>query len=460
LLVILTSFSITKKAGAEREKAKEEYTVPVYITPAKTGEIRETLKFNGTIYSMSSVNISSKTIGQVTKLFYDEGDRVKADEIILKIDDEKVALRLKQAKEGMVAATEIYNKAKSAIKLEEEQVDLQIKLATSNLEAAKALYEKAKTGARPEEKKQAEANMLSAESALKNAESNYNRMKELYEKKTISKQQYDLEKMQYDMAKAQYEIAKENFNLVQAGMREEDIKAAEANYLSSKTTLNIAESLKNDVAAAKANLKQAEYEYKIASIMLEDTLVRAPIDGVISKKFIEEGEIIQAPGIPLFKILNQNSMKVKVNIPETNISKISKGLEVLVGTDSYPNKPFMGTITKLSPTVDVKLRTLEVEVTVPNSDGLLREGMFARVSIYTAVHKDAVYVPASAVTEKNGEKTVFVVQNNSPIKRVVKTGIIQGEKVEVLSGIAAGENVIYKGNLRLEEGMKIRIESE
>jgi multidrug efflux pump subunit AcrA (membrane-fusion protein) len=468
LIIVFAFLCIANDLNAsDKEGAKEEFIVPVFSTSAKKGDMKETLRLNGTIYSMNSIKISSKAAGEAVNIFYDEGENVKAGDVLLKINAEKIRLRLKQAEEGEAAAAEIYKKAQTAIKLEEEQTELQISLAVSNLEAAKALYEKAKTGARPEEKKQAEAGMLSAESALKTAEANYNRMEELFKKKTISQQQYDLEKMQYDMAKAQYEIAKENHNLVQAGLREEDIKAVESNYLSAVTSLKIAESLKlkldllrNDMKAALSNMKQAEYERKIAGIMLDDTYVRAPINGVISKKFIKEGEIIQSPGIPLFTLLDQKNMKAMVNIPEKNISKIKKGLEALVKIDSYPDKTFSGTIAKSGASLDMKLRTLEVEITISNEGGLLKEGMFARVSIYTDIHKDAVYVPVSAVVKKDGKKFVFIVKGDSPIKKPVTTGIVEGDKVEILSGIANGDEVIYRGNSRLEEDMKVFVENK
>lgn len=465
LLLFLVIIGLSGVSNAQNDK-KKDYIVPVLTTKAKVGEIKETLKYNGTIYSMNSVNISAKIGGQITNIYYDEGDMVKAGDVLLKIDDNTIALRLKQAEEGVTAASQMYQKIKSSIKLEEEQIDLQISMATSNLDAAKAVYEKMKAGARPEEKNQAEAAMFSAEAAMKNSEANFLRMEELFNKKTVSKQQYDLSKMEYDVAKAQYEIAKESHNLVQAGMRAEDIKASEANYLSAQTAVKIAESLKlkleilkNDLLATNANLKQAEYEKKIAGIMLDDTLVRATSDGVISKKFAEEGEVIQAPGIPLFKLLDQRSMKVKVNIPESDIAKIAHGQAALIETDSFPNKNFVGNITKLSATVDIRLRTLEVEITVSNDEGLLREGMFAKVTIFTAVHKDAVYIPINSVDEKDGEKFVFIAKGDSTEKKNITTGIVQGDVIEIISGISGGEEVISRGNLQLEEGMKIRIEN-
>ncbi|MFC1855362.1 HlyD family secretion protein, partial [Thermodesulfobacteriota bacterium] len=297
----------TPAIAADEKESVEEFIVPVFSTLARTGVIKESIKITGTIYSLNSVKISSKVSGEIENIYYDEGDVIKAQDVLLKIDDETIKLRLQQATEGEKAASEVYSKTEAALKLEEEQTELQIKLAGSNLEAAKALFDKAKAGARPEEKKQAEASMLAAKAAMNNAEGNYKRIAELYNKKTISKQQYDLEKMQLDVAKAQHEIAKENFNLVEAGLRKEDIQSAESNYQSANTALQIAESLKlklklleNDISAALSNRKQAEVEKKIASIMLDDTNVRSPIDGIISKKYVEEGEIIQAPGIPLF----------------------------------------------------------------------------------------------------------------------------------------------------------------
>ncbi len=453
-------------SGAYAGMSKSGFVAPVQTVAAKRSDMKETLNFNGTIYSMTGFNVSSKAIGQVKRVYFDEGDEVKAGDIILKIDDEKVALRLKQAEEGVKAAEKLYEKSKIAIKLEREQIYLQITLAKSNLEAAEALYTKAKAGARPQEKKQAEAAMLSAEAAMKNSEANFARMKKLYDKRTISKQQYDLSKMEFDVAKAQHSIAKESYDLVQAGLRAEDIKAAEANYLSATTALNIAKSLKlklelleSDIAAAKAGLKQAEYARKIVSIMLDDTLVRAPKGGVISKKFIEEGEIIQAPGVSLYKILDQSSMKVKVSIPESSLSKVRKGLNTRIDTVSYPDNPFFGEITRLSPTINIRLRTLEVEITVPNDDALLREGMFAKVSIYTALRSDALSVPVSALKKKNSGRYLFIVVDGVAVKKSVKTGITEGNSIEILSGVLAGDEVIYQGNLQLEDGMRVKVEN-
>jgi HlyD family secretion protein len=465
ILFLAVSFCLTAVSRSFAEDKKDSFKVPVFATPAKRGDIKETLKVTGTVYSMNSVSISPKATGQVIKVYHDEGERVNKGDALLKIDDDKIKLRLKQAEAGEKAASEIHLKTQTALKLEEEQTELQINLATSNLDAAKALYDKAKTGAREEEKKQAEASMLSAEAALKNAEANFKRMEELYNKKTVSKQQYELENMQYDVAKAQYEIAKENNNLVQAGLREEDIKAAEANFKSATTALKIAQSLKltlelirNDLNAALSNLKSAQYEKKIAKIMLDDTLVRAPISGTISKKFIEEGEMIQTPGIPVFTILDLKSVKVKVNLPETSIAKVKTGQTAGIELDSYPGKAFTGTISRLGETIDLRQRTMEVEITIANDDGLLKEGMFARVAIYTDVRKGVIYVPISAVVDDNGKKYVFTVNSSSPVKNIVETGVTEGDNVEIVSGINEGDEVIYRGNTRLDESMILDVE--
>ncbi len=214
----------------------------------------------------------------------------------------------------------------------------------------------------------------------------------------------------------------------------------------------------------------------IEGMKYEKASIKSPIDGMVIKKFLDEGSQVEPSvspmlRVPVVMIANIDRVKVLMNVSEKYLGRLKEKAEAEVKVDAYPDEVFFGKITRIAPLVDLATRTLEVEVKVFNKDYRLKPGMFARVNLILEKKENALIVPIKAVLSENSRKFVFVVcpvrketSNgvNSSIahKKKVETGIYQKDSVEIIEGLNAGEKVIIEGNYGLKDGTNVLIETK
>ena len=209
-------------------------------------------------------------------------------------------------------------------------------------------------------------------------------------------------------------------------------------------------------------------KYKKASI-------KSPINGIIMKKFLDEGSQVEPSvspmlRVPVIMVANIDTVKALVNVSEKYLGKLREKTQARVKVDAYPDKVFLGEVVRIAPLVDLATRTSEVEIRILNEKHKLKPGMFARVSIILEKKENALVVPIKAVLSENNREFIFVVYPvpvhrggvNSSIarKREVKTGIYQKDSVEIIEGLNAGEDVIIEGNYGLKDGANVLIETK
>ena len=214
----------------------------------------------------------------------------------------------------------------------------------------------------------------------------------------------------------------------------------------------------------------------IEGMKYEKASIKSPIDGMVIKKFLDEGSQVEPSvspmlRVPVVMIANIDRVKVLMNVSEKYLGRLKEKAEAEVKVDAYPDEVFFGKITRIAPLVNLATRTLEVEVKVFNKDYRLKPGMFARVNLILEKKENALIVPIKAVLSENSRKFVFVVcpvrketSNgvNSSIahKKKVETGIYQKDSVEIIEGLNAGEKVIIEGNYGLKDGTNVLIETK
>jgi RND family efflux transporter MFP subunit len=252
---------------------------------------------------------------------------------------------------------------------------------------------------------------------------------------------------------------------------EDQFKQAEADYAIKKVTYERYLSVwqdnpdiiaKQDVDVAKAAAESAKHQRDSRRNMLEYTKVTAPFSGIITARFADPGALIQAAtgsstqAAPLFTIMDMDSVRIYVNVPQEAAQLAKPGLPVAMTAREW-SEELQASITRTTEALDPATRTLLVEIDVPNKDHRLQPGMFVNVSLYLQRHPNALAVPPAAIVpSKNGkEKSVFVIDSGKAKLVPVKTGIDDGLWVEVVEGLSGEEEVVVVGKGGLSDGQAV-----
>ena len=261
------------------------------------------IKVSGNIEA-TEVDVGFKVSGRIVSRFFEEGDRVDQGKVLAKLDDEDLRNRLE--------------------------------VARATLMSAQARLSKLLAGSRPEEIRQAEANLHQAEFDLGNKQVQYERMKGLYERGVIAKEAFDNAETMYKIAKAALQAATESYQLVKEGPRREDIEDA------------------------RAQVDQAQASVKLNETQLSYTTLYSPLSGVVLVKSGEIGEVVN-PGTSILTMADIENVWLKAYIPETDLSKVKWGQEVIVTTDLRPKKEYGGRISFISSQAEFTPKQIQTE---------------------------------------------------------------------------------------------------
>ena len=283
---------------------------------------------SGTIESVD-VTVSSKLSGQIKKINIKEGDKVKTGDLLLELDHDLLDIQLRQAEARV------------------EQANAQLNLLLS--------------GARKEDIEMAEQSLKQAKINLDLAKQDKDRFTSLYDTRTITKKQYEDASAKYDLALTQYNTAKENLSKIKSIVRPEEIESAKANI---KSLIANADLLKKNI---------------------ENCKVYAPVDGFVSKKFVEAGEIV-SPQSSLMKISDLQTVDLVIYINEVELGKVKLGQNADIKIDTYKDKVYKGEIIYISPEAEFTPKNIQtqdertklvfaVKIRIPNRQFELKPGM-------------------------------------------------------------------------------------
>lgn len=207
---------------------------------------------------------------------------------------------------------------------------------------------------------------------------------------------------------------------------------------------------------SRYDLDTQRASYEIAKLELSYAEIRAPIGGVVSKRMVKVGNLIQL-NQPLFKIDDFDPLEAMINVPEREMRLIQAAQPVQMLVDALPGAVFTGSVARVSPVVDASTGTFRVVAQFKDDSGQLRSGMFGRVRIVYDQRADALVVPRSALVGDDKDASVFVVESDVAKRRKIKLGYADGGQVEVVDGIAEGEQVVTLGQAALRDGAKVQV---
>ena len=220
--------------------------------------------------------------------------------------------------------------------------------------------------------------------------------------------------------------------------------------------------LYNEGGVSQSDFEAAELGYKVRRTNLENvrenTILRSPITGFVSARNFDAGDLFSMSA-PLFTVQQVTPVKLLVGISESEYSLVKKGDQVTLTVDAIPGRTFSGKIGRLYPTIDAATHTFKAEVTVPNTDRVLRPGMYARVKVNFGTRRSVV-VPDQCLVKQEGTGTRFIYvlnADNTVSYLPVTIGRHMGREYEILEGLEDGQKVVLKGQSLLKDGIKVNV---
>jgi membrane fusion protein (multidrug efflux system) len=208
---------------------------------------------------------------------------------------------------------------------------------------------------------------------------------------------------------------------------------------------------------SSSRLAAARAELGLGERALRDAQVGAPFDGLIARRHVSHGDFVQ-PGAPLFDLVALDPIEVEFHLPEVDSARVRLGSEVEVRLSAYPDETFRATLSMITPRIDPQTRTLRVKGLIPNPDGRLRPGMFARVDLGVADRADVPMIPEEAILLRTEGPVVFRIVDGARVeRRPLRTGAVRDGRVEVIEGLAAGDQVVVRGQSGLVDGAAVTV---
>jgi multidrug efflux pump subunit AcrA (membrane-fusion protein) len=206
----------------------------------------------------------------------------------------------------------------------------------------------------------------------------------------------------------------------------------------------------------RASIQASEATMKLAARQLRDTEIRAPFDGFVQKRMVNMGELVKTQ-MPVMAIVRLDPLKVTAEIPEKMAPWINTGQSVDLKVDAYQDRTFTGKVSRISPAVNTSTRAFPFEALVPNRDAVLKPGTFTRVHIESGKVDSILTVPYSALQYRYGVNRVFVVNGGRLALRELSVGERVGDRIEVISGVKAGDRVAITDVDSLTDGSAVTL---
>jgi len=371
----------------------------------------------GSLLAWEEATARSQIQGTILRLHADLGDAVREGQPLVDLDRREANLGVDQLEADLAAARENQARARAAA------------------DAGRANLERVRESRRALE---ADVERARADAEWKRRE--LERAQALHAKELIAARDVDQGRAQYQAAAALVQMAETTLT-----QHADQVRAAEAQL----------DADQNAVKAAEAQVRQRGAAVELGRKRITDTVVVSPITGLVAKRHVVAGEFVK-DNTPLFTLVATDPLKYTGTVPERAAPEIRAGQEVRLTVDAFASRPFPGQVTRVAPVVDVPTRTLALEARVPNGQGLLKPGFFARGAVLTRRAARVPFAPAEALAYVVGISKVFVIADGRAHERLVRAGLREAGWVEIEDGVKPGETVATSGLAQLYDGAPVQ----
>lgn len=385
--------------GATPVEVKKEVR-SVKVVQANIASVTTDVEYSSKLKPFTEISISPKTPGKVSKVNFKVGDAVKAGDVLFTLDSKDVNAQLQQQQ--------------ATLKLQQANYT---KTTQSTLEQ--------QTMAQDDSVKRAQI-------AYDNANDMYKKHLELFKEEAISKQTLIDTESRLKSAAIELESAKSNQKLLKEKSGPQSV----------------------EMAAAQVN--QAQAGVQSAAVQLDNTVLRSPVDGVVSVCNVKEGEMASS-AVTSFTVINTSSIIAEVGVPDSMIGKVSKGQKITAKVNALDNKTVNGIVDSVSPAADATSKSYTVKIKIDNQGNVLKSGMFVRVLLPAEKKENILVVPNETIKTENGISYVYTVANKKIKKVAIETGISNEKVTEVLGNMKKGDQVVLQGQTFLDDGDEVNI---
>ncbi|MCA1904123.1 MAG: efflux RND transporter periplasmic adaptor subunit [Cyanobacteria bacterium KgW148] len=356
-----------------------------------------TIDASGKVVPIQTVNLSPKVGGKLVELLVEQGDRVEAGQIVAKMDS--------------------------------SSIEPQILQAQSAVSSARANLERLRNGSRIEDINAAKAQVEAARARRDLAQKRLDRFQDLAKQGVIARDRLDEIIADADSAEANLRDRQKQLERLINGSRPEDI------------------------AQAQAQLEEAEARLKAAQVQLEDTLIRAPFDGIISQKYTNVGAFVTptttasvtSSATSTSVVALARGLEILAEIPEVDIGQVTIGQPVEIIADAFPDEVYQGKVRLIAPeaVVQQNVTSFQVRIDLISGTDRLRSGMNVELKLKGKEIPQAIVVPTVAIVTQGGQNGVYIAQEGQrqPEFRPVTIGLTIRQQTQILSGLQGGERV-------------------
>lgn len=412
VVVGLVGYRIRQQQANAVPRRQLEVVVGVARPVRKDLDVK--LAYTADVLPAKQVAIFSKVSGYITRLGAERGDFVRQGQLLAEVDAQELVAAVEQARAAVATS------------------EASLMVAESNVEAARASHANQ------------EANVVRARAVALNDARNAARLADLFTRGLIAA-------MDRDNAGTLAEASTAS------------LVAAEAQVAAARSQIRTQES---QVVLARANVERERATLKIAQTNLDNTKMHAPFSGYISARNLEAGAAVssQAAGtsnqsVGIMVIQDLDIVKVQVEVEERHIALVRVGSTARVSVNTYPGRVFEARATRTVHALDLRSRTLGIEMEIANREHLLKPGMYARVELVIDHHPGALLVPGEAITVEDAVSVVYVVRDGVVARTPVGTGVGEGTLVEVTKGLGAEELVIVAGKELVRAGQRVKTQA-
>jgi HlyD family secretion protein len=390
LLAMAASLFFTGCGKKEEEEAAPVVTVDV--APVLSSQIQRTIRSRALVYPLQQAAIVPKITAPIKKIFVEKGEKVRAGQLLVELENADLAGAAQEAEAAY--------------------------------QAAQATYETTVNATVPQTTQKAELDVQAAKTALDAAQALFKNRQELFREGAIAQKDVNDAEVNFTQARNQYEVAQK--------------------HLDDHRKFENEQSLKN--AAAQRNQAKARQDAAVAQ--LSYSRITSPIDGVVTERPLYAGETPQS-GAPIITVMDISQVVARAHIAPAEAAELKVGDEAnIIGSD---NIPVSAKVTQISPALDSTNTTIEVWAQAVNPGGHLKPGASVRVELIAKTVPDALVIPQTALlTSGSGATSVIVIDtNNQPHKKSVETGIRDAGNVQITDGLESGQRVVTTGAFEL-----------
>ena len=405
LTLLFSSLLILAGCGAQ-EEATPKPVVDVKVAKAEAAGVKITVSAPASVFAREQANIGARLTAPIRKLLVRKGDSVTAGQVLAQLDNRDL---LAQGAEAEAAVAD-----------------------------AEANLQRVTSGTVPTDIERARGQSVGAEATLNQAQKFYDRRKQLFEQGAIPQRDVLVSETDLAQAKVSSDVAKKSLDLLRNQSGDKDIRMA------------------------KSKVEQAQARLELIKTQFEFAAIRSPFAGTITEQFMFPGDMAK-PDAPMFTVMDLGVAVARAQVPEGEAAAVRTGAPCAFTPADGGGVSHDGRISMVNQAVDPARRTIETWCEIPNPKRALRGGAFGQVAIVTGVDANSVVVPLAAVQFVEGTKKGLVMvagDKSLAVKKEVETGEVFDGKVQITSGLKAGEMAIVQGGYGLPEGTQIRIQEE